>query len=192
MSRKSALPGGHALDLERRLSYRFSIIASAAIRRVAVMYGPKHRLLPSAWKVMAVIGRYGPVSAKDVCTHTTVEPDKVSRAVDGLVRLGYVNRSQDEIDRRRIALSLTQIGRNVYEDIERATREVELSLLRALSASERKALDRILEKLQAHARQHIVIRNTRDRHGARPVVSLPAIGAPDKTLTREISASRDG
>ena len=79
---KSALPGGTALNLERRLSFRFSILATKVIRCVAEMYGPKYGLLPSGWKAMAAIGRFGPVSAKEVCAHTTVEPDKVTRAVD--------------------------------------------------------------------------------------------------------------
>ena len=73
---KSALPGGTALNLERRLSFRFSILATKVIRCVAEMYGPKYGLLPSGWKAMAAIGRFGPVSAKEVCAHTTVEPDE--------------------------------------------------------------------------------------------------------------------
>ena len=119
---KSALPGGTALNLERRLSFRFSILATKVIRCVAEMYGPKYGLLPSGWKAMAAIGRFGPVSAKEVCAHTTVEPDKVTRAVDRLVQLAYVERKQDAADGRRVALSLTFLGQKVYADIEGLTR----------------------------------------------------------------------
>src|SRR3990172_10663592 len=126
--KKSALPGGTALDLERRLSYRFSILSTRVIRSVASMYGPKYGILPSGWKAMTAIGRYGPVSAKEVCSHTTVEPDKVTRAVDRLAALGFVRREQDPADRRRVALSLSPAGRQGDEDIERLTRPVELML----------------------------------------------------------------
>jgi len=149
--KKSALPGGTALDLERRLSYRFSILSTRVIRSVASMYGPKYGILPSGWKAMTAIGRYGPVSAKEVCSHTTVEPDKVTRAVDRLAALGFVRREQDPADRRRVALSLSPAGRKVYEDIERLTRQVELTLLEALSMREREILDRILAKLEGRA-----------------------------------------
>jgi len=143
-----ALPGGRALDLERRLSYRFSIFATKIIRSVADMYGPKYGLLPSGWKTMAAIGRYGPVSAKQVCAYTTVEPDKVSRAVDRLEELGFVRRTQDTSDRRRVVLTLSPAGRNAYGDIEHATRIVEMKLLDCLSSEERRTLDRILAKLE--------------------------------------------
>ncbi len=149
MARKnSRLPGGAALDLEHRLSYRFSVISTMVTRTVARMYGPKYGLLLSNWRAMAAIGRYGPMSAKDVCLRTTVEPDKVTRAVDRLVALRYVQRTKDGLDRRRVVLVLTSAGREVYEDIEHATRHIELQLLDALSTQEREALDRILTKLQ--------------------------------------------
>ncbi len=76
------LPGGAGLNIEKRLSYRFSILSDRMIRAVADMYGPRFGLLLSGWKAMATIGRYSRVSAKDVCAHTTVAPDKITRAVD--------------------------------------------------------------------------------------------------------------
>ncbi len=148
---KSALPGGSAVDLERRLSYRFSILSTKVIRCVAEMYGPKYGLLPSGWKAMAAIGRFGPVSGKEVCAHTTVEPDKVTRAVDRLVQLGYVKRKQDTADGRRVALSLTLLGRRVYADIEGLTRRVEIELQKGVSKQELDTLSRILGKLEARA-----------------------------------------
>jgi len=155
---KQMLPGGAALDLERRLSYRFSLLSAKVVRTVAKMYGPKYGLLPSGWKAMAAIGRYGPVSAKEVCAHTTVEPDKVTRAVDRLVARGFVKREQDEVDRRRVALTLTPAGRRAYEDIESVTRTVELSLLGALSLGERKSLSRLLGKLEERADQYPLVK----------------------------------
>ena len=153
-------PGGVALDLERRLTYRFSILSAKVVRTVAKMYGPKYGLLPSGWKAMAAIGRYGPVSAKEVCAHITVEPDKVTRAVDRLVERGYVKREQDAVDRRRVALTLTAPGRKVYDDIETLTRTVELELLGALSSEERKSLARILTKLEDEAGKRLADRQS--------------------------------
>ena len=173
-NKKSRLAGGAALDLERRLSYRFSVISSMVVRAVASMYGPKYGLLPPNWKAMAAIGRYGPMSAKDVCARTTVEPDKVTRAVDRLVALRYVQRTKDGLDRRRVVLLLTPVGRKVYEDIEDTTRRIELLLLDALSTREREALDRITTKLLGQAERYIGnklawngnLRETRSHTGA--------------------------
>jgi len=147
-TRKSSLPGGAALNLERRLTFRFSILSSAVIRCVASMYRSKYGLRPSSWKAMAAIGRYGPMSAKEVSAHTTVEPDKVT---DYLVERGYVARKQDVVDWRRVALSLSLPGRAVYHEIERVTRQVELALLEGLSRQEHDGLHAALAKLEKRA-----------------------------------------
>lgn len=148
---KSAPLGGAALNLERRLSYRFSVLASKVIRCVADMYGPNYGLLPSGWKVMAVIGRFEPVSAKEVCAHTTVEPDKVTRAVDRLVQLEFVKRKQDATDGRRVVISLTSLGRKVYADIEDLTRRVERELQKGVSKQDLDTLNNLLCKLEDRA-----------------------------------------
>ena len=146
------MPGGTALDLERRFSYRFAIISARVVRSVAGMYGPKYRMLPSGWKALAVIGRYGPLSAKDVGAYSTVEPDKVTRAVDRLVKLGFVARRKDLGDRRKVVLSLTATGRRVYDDVEQLTRQVEMATLSALPARDLAALARVLDRLEERSR----------------------------------------
>ncbi len=161
------LPGGAGLNIEKRLSYRFSILSDRMIRAVADMYGPRFGLLLSGWKAMATIGRYSRVSAKDVCAHTTVAPDKITRAVDRLVGLGFVERRRDETDGRRVALSLTPKGAQVYAEIERATRELELSLRSTLSVDELAALDRILDKLESQARTILFERDAWRRFAGR-------------------------
>ena len=150
---RAPMPGGAALNLERRFSYRFAIISARVVRSVAGMYGPKYRMLPSGWKALAVIGRYGPLSAKDVGAYSTVEPDKVTRAVDRLVKLGFVARRKDLGDRRKVVLSLTPPGRRVYDDVECLTRQVEMATLTALPARDRAALDRVLERLEERSRK---------------------------------------
>ena len=123
------------------------------------VYRPEYGVLPSNWRAMAAIGRYGPMSASDVCVHTTVEPDKVTRAVNALLKLNYVRREQDEFDKRRVVLSLTPLGRKVYNEIETATRRMELTLLDALTERERNTLSRALKKLEQRADEHLVQRS---------------------------------
>lgn len=166
--RKTGLPGGEALAVERRLTYRFSILSSLVIRCVAAMYGPKYRLLPSGWKAMAAIGRFGPVSAKEVCAHTTVQPDKITRAVDRMVELGLVVRRKDAVDRRRIVLSLSAAGERAYRDIERVTRRVEIALLDVLSSREHETFNAILDKLELRAQGLLLLEKNAWRRLAKP------------------------
>lgn len=168
---KAVLPGGERLNLERRLLYRFSILSAKVIRYVAEMYGPKYGLLPSGWKVMAVIGRFGSVFGKEVCAQTSVEPHKVTRAVDRLVQLGYVERQQDQTDGRRVMLSLTAIGWTVYADIETLTRKVELELQTGLSKQELDTFSSILGKLESRATECQIGYGTASSKG--PFVTSP-------------------
>lgn len=191
MSSSTALPGGEALNLEHRLSYRFSVL-SAKMRRA--VYIPEYGVLPSNWRAMAAIGRYGPMSGSDVCVHTTVEPDKVTRAVHALMKLNYVRREQDQFDKRRIVLSLTPLGRKVYNEIERATRQMELLLSDALTQREREMLHRVLKKLEQRADEHMTDKRTARDDGHRMANSsgpmLSNSPAPGTTLSTDTTKAK--
>ncbi len=55
------------------------------------------------------------VSELAECLH--VSPPNISRAVDDLVRKGYVERKRQADDRRRLELSLTQKAENLFRNI---------------------------------------------------------------------------
>ena len=100
---------------------------------------------------MAAIGRYGPASAKELTSRTTVPPDKITRAVDQLVALGWASRRKDPADRRRVVLQLSKKGMKVYEDIEAVTRKLEQELRSALTVTEQRVFDELLGKLEQRA-----------------------------------------
>ena len=68
----------------------------------------------------------------------------VSRAIDTLVRAGLVDRQPDPDNRRRLALTLTDEGRQYLEPAAGADRSLE-GRLGKLAASELRALERGIE-----------------------------------------------
>jgi len=64
----------------------------------------------------------------------------VSQAVDTLVRRGYLERGTDPHDRRRVALSLTDRGRDVVEAVVRGVEAVDAQLLEQVSADQVRAM----------------------------------------------------
>src|SRR5437868_124563 len=100
-----------------RIAYQFSVMSTLQTRALADMYVRKFGLPVNCWWVMAVIGRFPGGSASNVVGHTTLEADKVTRALDVLVGRGLVRRRQDEKDRRRVVLSLSAKGRKVFDEI---------------------------------------------------------------------------
>jgi DNA-binding MarR family transcriptional regulator len=137
------------LTLEQRITYRFAIISKRLTDRLADMHKPKYGLNVNGWKVMTVIGRFGPLAAFEVGKFVSLDPDKVTRTVDALVKQGFVLRRQDKIDRRRIRLSLSVKGRKVHDEIEKVRCELEIKFLSVLNRSELAALYATLDKLEA-------------------------------------------
>jgi DNA-binding MarR family transcriptional regulator len=134
-----------------RTTYRFSILAARQTRCLSEMYAQIFDLSASQWKVLPIIGYYGPMSAKDVGARTSLEPEKVTRAVDQLVNRGLVTRRSDPKDRRRVVLSLAANGKQVFEESEQIRGIIEDRFLDALQPKERVAFHRILDKLEDQA-----------------------------------------
>jgi DNA-binding MarR family transcriptional regulator len=137
--------------LEHRTTYRFSMIAARHTRAFSTLYSERFGLNMNTWKVLSVVGHFGPLSANKTGTHSSLEPDKVTRAVDALVEQGFVLRRQDSVDRRRVVLSLSVKGRRVHDELSRIRDAIEYEFLRVLAPAEIAALYSIVDKLEARA-----------------------------------------
>jgi len=118
---------------------------------IARSYERRFRLSVPEWRVMAVLGRFGPLSANGVAEKTQMDKVRVSRAVSRLVATGRVSRRIDRRDRRRSVLALTAAGVAIHREIVPHARRVEARLLAGLTLAERAALDHLLAKLEARA-----------------------------------------
>ena len=98
-----------------------------------------------------MLGRFGPLSANQVCRRTAMDKMRVSRAVARLVAHNLLARRPDPHDRRRAVLRLAPQGRAIHHQIVPLARAREARLLDALTGEERAALDRLLAKLQTRA-----------------------------------------
>jgi len=64
------------------------------------------------------VGYKGEVSLVDLASGFGLDTSTLSRMIQGLVVLGLVSRLTNEKDRRYIAISLTEQGRKLFEEIE--------------------------------------------------------------------------
>jgi DNA-binding MarR family transcriptional regulator len=135
------------IPLEHWIGYRFSRIAARVGNYVAQMYVTRHDLTMPAWRCLAVIARYQPLTAKELATLTSTDAFKVTRAIELLVRRKLIRRDVDKEDRRRASLSLTAEGRTVYKDIEKFTMRLEQELTAEFDQAETAMLRQILDKL---------------------------------------------
>ena len=134
------------LVLEQFLPYQLSILSNTVSNTIAREYRDLFGLSIPEWRVMAVLGRFGPLTASEACDRTAMDKVTVSRAVARLIELKQVRN-----DRRRSILKLTARGVRTHRQIVPIARGHESELAAALTQKERRSLDALLAKLQRRA-----------------------------------------
>lgn len=118
-----------------------------AVTHQWVSEGPAERTERARRKLLSAIAEKEPATLNDVARSIGRGAPAVSRSVDTLVRAGLVERTQDPNNRRRLALRLTQSGRD-----QMTARIAGGSALRGklerLAHSELRALERAIEILE--------------------------------------------
>jgi DNA-binding MarR family transcriptional regulator len=146
----SRSPGdGIRTDLAQRSFYRFSLLATMINRAVTRAYVQTYGRPANGWKVVTVLGRFGPLTASQIHGHTTLEMDKITRIVDDLVDRQIARRQRDKGDRRRVIVSLSGKGKRMNAKIEKTIAALEREFLIVLSRSERETLYGLLDRLQS-------------------------------------------
>lgn len=140
------------LALETFLPYRLSILANMVSNAIARDYHAQFGLTVPEWRLMAVLGRFGPDVATGLCARTAMDKVTVSRAMTRLIENGHISRGSDPKDRRRVIARLTRKGKSVHDKIVPVALAHERDLLAALDKAEAATLDRLLAKLHDRAR----------------------------------------
>ena len=139
------------LDLERFLPYRLSVLSNRISNAIARVYARRFGLSIPEWRLIAVLGRFGPLSANGVAGRTYMDKVRVSRAVQRLLDRGLVERAIDGADRRRSILRLSPDGAAIRAEVAPLALDIESRLMAVLSAEDREDLNRILTLLDASA-----------------------------------------
>jgi len=118
-----------------------------AVSHQWVSEGPAERTDRARRKLLLAIAHREPATLNQVAKLVGRGAPAVSRSVDALVRAGLVERTQDPNNRRRLALRLTEKGREQFN-----ARVAASSALRGkfdrLAQSELRAVERAIEILE--------------------------------------------
>lgn len=140
-----------ALALEGFAPYRLAVAAHTVSRALSSIYTKEFDLSIPDWRVLANLGRFGPLNAGELAERSSLDKPKVTRALQRLEARGLTQRAVVTADRRQVRLTLTRRGRLLFRQIAALALEWEAELLGALSDAESKGLDRILTKLMRQA-----------------------------------------
>ena len=124
------------------LAARFTAVAHQWVAE-----GPGERAERARRKMLSAIADKEPATLNDVAKVIGRGAPAVSRSVDALVRAGLVERTQDANNRRRLALRLTQAGRDQLNKRIAGGAALKGKLER-LAHSELRALERAIEILE--------------------------------------------
>ena len=104
-------------------------------------------MLRTEWRVLFHLGRYGKMTAKEICERARIHKTKVSRSVAALERKRFLTRTALEDDRRHEELSLTRAGQSAYADLSREAARFDKDLVSHISQADQDVLRRCLRQI---------------------------------------------
>ncbi|MFQ5347573.1 MAG: MarR family winged helix-turn-helix transcriptional regulator [Rhodothalassiaceae bacterium] len=135
-------------NLPEHLPYQLIHVSSLLSLGVSRLFQARFGLGIREWRVLAILGYYGPSSAAELVGQAAFDKATVSRAIKRLVRQGHVRRGPHPNDARRRLIYLTEKGVALHDRVAPISRLRRRVIESALTEEERAALSVILEKLR--------------------------------------------
>jgi DNA-binding MarR family transcriptional regulator len=142
-----------AFDLEEFLPYLLNQAAEVTSRGFQTQYRDRHGFSRTQWRVLANLGKFGAMTARDICRISHIEKTKVSRAVAGMEQAGLLSRTPSASDRRAEVLLLTDTGRRVFDELGQLAVSFDQDLRASLGQAEAETLTALLRRLMRDAPQ---------------------------------------
>ena len=138
-------------DLEEFLPYLLNQAAEATSRSFEQIYSAKYNMTRTQWRVLANLGKFGDMTAKDICKISHIEKTKVSRAIVALEESGFLVRQVSADDRRVENLSLSTNGRRIFSELGKRALDYDRQLRIRLGAEVSEKLTKVLKTMASQA-----------------------------------------
>jgi MarR family transcriptional regulator, temperature-dependent positive regulator of motility len=129
------------------LSFRANFIAHHFNQPLYDWIYRRYRMTAPEHVVLYALGLKEGITAEDIAASSSRPKNTLSRAVNSLLRKKLVLRKQDQADRRRLSLYLTNAGRKIYAETVQLFVAREQAMAAALTSSEQQQLNRLLTKI---------------------------------------------
>jgi DNA-binding MarR family transcriptional regulator len=135
------------------ITFRVSVLSQLLARVVESSVGQELGLSSRQWRVLVMLNRQGPATSGQVAVATRLDHSQVSRASYELVEKGLITMDNDQADRRRQRLSVTEAGVGVLRHGIVGSQQRQARLRARLSDADYEALGRMLATLSDEAQQ---------------------------------------
>lgn len=134
-------------DIKDFMPYLLNQAADASSREFEEYYKSRYGMLRTEWRVIFHLGRYGKMTAKEICDRARLHKTKVSRAVHMLAEKRYLKRKKMADDRRHEMLTLTPQGTRVFNDLLEEARRFDTDMMASFSTREQAQMRQFLIKI---------------------------------------------
>jgi DNA-binding MarR family transcriptional regulator len=128
--------------------YRLAITSAAFSRLLVDVYHRRFGLGRDEWRLLYILANVEVETSLDLGRSTSLDKVQVSRAAERLITKGLIQRNTSDKDRRLWLYACTPDGRAMFNKVRSVVEERSEAVLGAMSAQDRKALDRGLSALQ--------------------------------------------
>ncbi len=136
-----------ALKIQDFMPYLLNRAAETTSLEFQKTYKDSYNMLRTEWRVLFHLGRYGDLTAKQICTMADLHKTKVSRAVSALERKRFLMRTEVPTDRRNALLSLTKQGQSAFDHLQGEATRYNATLMASFTADEQAILQRCLKQM---------------------------------------------
>ena len=130
----------------------FGFLVARIARRLRQAVDSELRLIgltEATWRPLVYVRRLGDgVRQKELATALSIEGPSLVRLLDNLERRGFIERREDENDRRARGLYLTRAGRELAVRAARIGNGLQTRLMAAVPAADLDICERVLETLE--------------------------------------------
>ena len=133
---------GNDYRLDEQIGY---VLRRVTQRHLALFAAAIPEVTTTQFAVLARLAEIGPQSQNHLGRETAMDAATIKGVVDRLAKLGFVATNSDLADRRRLTVSLTDAGAQLFAARVETARQITASTLAPLSAEEaRKLMDLLL------------------------------------------------
>jgi DNA-binding MarR family transcriptional regulator len=138
--RNGIQPPARFMDRESSVPFLMVAVSNKLVASASQVYTRYYGLGIMEWRVMALLAADPGITGKDISVLSGVTAGSVSRAINALKRLGYLDVSNDAEDNRRSFLKLNSAGMALHNRVIICALQRETLLLTGFSRAERKLL----------------------------------------------------
>ena len=136
------------------LSFKISVLYRLMVRRSARYLNSSYDLSVAEWWTLGQLASRSPITVSEIVDATQNDKAQVSRSATSLIAKGFVEKQDNPHDKRSSLLSLTDAGRELYEEVIPIRQKTQNLLLDQLSEEEREVTERAIKKMTKYLLDH--------------------------------------